>query len=224
MSAVEETVPESLRRLVRSIMRGFYSVEQCIVVDMLIHTTIIREEDLAQKLRFDKRQLRQILNALKNDKLVRTRMRIETSSDEKTTRSNYYFIDYKLFVNVVKFKLDMMRRRLEADQRETTSRYSFRCPECQKTFTDMDVQHLYDKDTDTLHCTYCRAEVAEEEDKASLADSRALMVKYHEQVRDPIDAMLRECDTLRLSTQLQVSLLFEYTEDTMYNESSSCKT
>ena len=148
-------------------------------------------------------QVRSLLSSLKMDKLVRTRMRIETDAEGKTTRSNYYYIDYRLFVNVVKFKLDMMRRRLESAQRETTSRYSYRCPDCQKTFTELDVHYLLDAASGALLCTHCRHEVEEEEDKAGIADARALMLKYHDQVRRPIDEMLHRCERLHLSTELQ---------------------
>ena len=38
-----------------------------------------------------------------------------------------YFINYKVFVNIVKYKLDHMRKRMETEERDATSRSSFRC-------------------------------------------------------------------------------------------------
>ena len=72
-------------------------------------------------------------------------MRMETEPDPanqgatRATRHNYYFISYSMFVNVVKYKLDHMRRKLEMEEWDATSRASFVCPECHKQFTDLEV-------------------------------------------------------------------------------------
>lgn len=50
----------------------------------------------------------------------------------------YIFIS-QTFVNVVKYKLDLMRKRMETEERDATSRASFKCPSCLKTFTDLEV-------------------------------------------------------------------------------------
>lgn len=45
-------------------------------------------------------------------------------------------------MNVVKYKLDLMRKRMETEERDATSRASFKCPQCSKTFTDLEVKIL----------------------------------------------------------------------------------
>lgn len=44
-------------------------------------------------------------------------------------------------MNVVKYKLDLMRKRLETEERDATSRASFKCTNCLKTFTDLEVSN-----------------------------------------------------------------------------------
>lgn len=46
---------------------------------------------------------------------------------------------FQTFVNVVKYKLDLMRKRMETEERDATSRASFKCTNCLKTFTDLEV-------------------------------------------------------------------------------------
>lgn len=46
---------------------------------------------------------------------------------------------FQTFVNVVKYKLDLMRKKLETEERDATSRSSFKCTNCLKTFTDLEV-------------------------------------------------------------------------------------
>lgn len=88
-------VPAALKRLAKQIVRGFYGVEHALALDVLIRNPCVREEDMLELLKFDRKQLRSVLNTLKADKFVKCRMRVETAPDGKTTRHNYYFINYR---------------------------------------------------------------------------------------------------------------------------------
>ncbi|THD25294.1 General transcription factor IIE subunit [Fasciola hepatica] len=196
-------VPACLERLVRTIVRMFYSREHSLIVDMLVRNTIMKENDLCERLRFEEKQLRQYLRTLKQDQLIKSKLQLETDASGKTTKITHYFIEYKLFVNIVKYRLDQVQRRLEAEQRKTTSRATFKCPSCAMTYTDLEVDRLLDPENPgRLICVYCQAEVVEEKDNVSRTDARALIAKFHHQVREPIDNMLRECDAVHLSSSI----------------------
>ncbi|XP_062287695.1 general transcription factor IIE subunit 1 [Scomber scombrus] len=192
-------VPATLKRLAKQVVRGFYGVDHALALDVLIRNPCVREEDMLELLKFDRKQLRSILNTLKADKFVKCRMRVETAPDGKTTRHNYYFINYRLLVNVVKYKLDHMRRRIETDERDSTNRASFRCPCCFSTFTDLEANQLFDPMTGTFRCTFCQTEV--EEDESVCPDARTPVARFNEQI-EPIYALLRETDDVNLSPEL----------------------
>jgi transcription initiation factor TFIIE subunit alpha len=143
-SDVLTEVPQSMKRLVRLVARGFYSIEHALVIDMLVRNPCMKEDDMLELLKFDRKQLRAVINTLKIEKFIKVRMRVETDADGRTTRHNYYFISYIMFVNVVKYKLDHVRRKIEMEERCNTSRASFRCDDCQKTFTDLEADQLFD--------------------------------------------------------------------------------
>jgi len=42
----------------------------------------------------------------------------------------------------MKLKLDLMRKRMETEERNATSRASFKCTYCLKTFTDLEVNMI----------------------------------------------------------------------------------
>lgn len=192
-------VPAALKRLAKQVVRGFYGIEHALALDVLIRNPCVREEDMLELLKFDRKQLRSVLNTLKADKFVKCRMRVETAPDGKTTRHNYYFINYRVLVNVVKYKLDHMRRRIETDERDSTSRASFRCPCCFSTFTDLEANQLFDPMTGTFRCTFCQTEV--EEDESVCPDARTLVARFNEQI-EPIYALLRETEDVNLSHDL----------------------
>ncbi|KAL3970361.1 succinate dehydrogenase (ubiquinone) iron-sulfur subunit [Sarotherodon galilaeus] len=192
-------VPAALKRLAKQVVRGFYGVEHALALDVLIRNPCVREEDMLELLKYDRKQLRSVLNTLKADKFVKCRMRVETAPDGKTTRHNYYFINYRVLVNVVKYKLDHMRRRIETDERDSTNRASFRCPCCFSTFTDLEANQLFDPMTGTFRCTFCQTEV--EEDESVCPDARTLVARFNEQI-EPIYVLLRETEDVNLSHEL----------------------
>ncbi|KFZ66190.1 General transcription factor IIE subunit 1 [Podiceps cristatus] len=204
-------VPAALKRLAKYIMRGFYGVEYSLALDILIRYPCVKEDDLLQLLKYERKQLRTILNTLKADKFVKLRMRVETGPNGKSTRHNYYYINYKVLVDVVKYKLDHIRRKIEADERDSTTRSSFKCPSCSSTYTDLEVNQLFDVFTgiisnldnvaETFRCTYCNTEVEEDASALPKRDARTLLAKFNEQI-EPIFVLLRETEDIVLPYDL----------------------
>ncbi|OQR79588.1 general transcription factor IIE subunit 1-like, partial [Tropilaelaps mercedesae] len=129
---VADEIPPDLPRLARMIIKNFYSPELLPVVNFLLIHKCVREETLADRLLLEKKQLHQIIVYLRQERLVQMRLRMETGADGKSQRHYYYYVNYYLFVNVVKYKLDVMRRKIETEARESTSRASFKCQGCHK--------------------------------------------------------------------------------------------
>ncbi|NWR60861.1 T2EA factor, partial [Bucorvus abyssinicus] len=194
-------VPAALKRLAKYIVRGFYGVEYSLALDILIRYPCVKEDDLLQLLKYERKQLRTILNTLKADKFVKLRMRVETGPDGKSMRHNYYYINYKVLVDVIKYKLDHVRRKIEADERDSTTRSSFKCPSCSSTYTDLEVNQLFDVFTETFCCTYCNTEVEEDASALPKRDARTLLAKFNEQI-EPIFVLLRETEDIVLPYDL----------------------
>ena len=98
--------------------------EDILMIDMLVRHHCMREEDMANLLKFDKKLIRARIAGLKKDKLIQEKPRMETRSDDptKVEKMNCYFINYKIFVNVVKYKLNHMLKKLEMSERDAASR------------------------------------------------------------------------------------------------------
>ncbi|NXD56100.1 T2EA factor, partial [Corvus moneduloides] len=198
---VPSEVPAALKRLAKYIVRGFYGVECSLALDVLIRYPCVKEDDLLQLLKYEHKQLRAVLNTLKADKLVKLRMRVETGPNGKSTRHNYYYINYKVLVDVVKYKLDHVRRKIEADERDSTTRSSFKCPSCSSSYTDLEVNQLFDAFTGTFRCTYCNTEVEEDGSAFPKHDARTLLAKFNEQI-EPVFVLLRETEDIVLPYDL----------------------
>jgi transcription initiation factor TFIIE subunit alpha len=98
-----DEIPENLKRLVRIMLRAFYSFEHCLIIDILIRNRCIKEEDLISLSKFDKKQLRAILATIKMEKILKSKTLAEPTPgaepDENgvvpKTKYVYYFINYR---------------------------------------------------------------------------------------------------------------------------------
>ncbi|KAG1663621.1 General transcription factor IIE subunit 1 [Nymphon striatum] len=182
-------IPQALKQLARLVIRGFYTIEHSILVDMLIRHPCMKEDDIVELVKFERKQLRALISGLKSDRFIKVRLRMETGIDGKASRQNYYYINYKVFVNIVKYKLDHMRRKIETEERDSASRASFKCGNCHKTFTDLEADQLVDFAT------------GEDESAIPKQDSRTVVAKFNEQI-EPLFVLLREVEDVKLAPAL----------------------
>ena len=195
-------VPSVLKRLCKIVARGFYESEHAAVITLLTNSQYpcLQEDDLSRLLGFDKKQLRQTLVRLKNEKLIKQRAHKEKNPETGATLNfNYYFINYKVFVNMVKYKLDHVRKKIESEEKQAKNRPSFVCSQCEKKYSDLEVDRLLDLETGQLKCTICEGLV--EEDCAEIKQSntsRTNLARFNEQM-EPIFRLLRECEDINLA-------------------------
>jgi len=194
-------VPSSLKQLARLVVRGFYDIEYCLIVDMLVRYPCMREDDIEELLKFDRKVLRARLATLKSDRFVQVKLKIETGEDGKAAKVNCYFINYKIFVNIVKYKLDHMRKKMETEERDATSRSSFRCSQCEKQFSDLEADQLFDMNTCEFKCTFCGSVVEEDESAMPKKDSRLLLAKFNDQM-ERLYELLRIVEDIKLAPEV----------------------
>ena len=58
MQTILSEIPSELKQLAKLVVRGFYDIECSLVIDMLVRYHCMRENDLCDILKFDKKFLR----------------------------------------------------------------------------------------------------------------------------------------------------------------------
>lgn len=64
----------------------------------------MKEDDICELLKFERKMLRARISTLRNDKFIQVRLKMETGSDGKAQKVNYYFINYKVRIIVIFFE------------------------------------------------------------------------------------------------------------------------
>ena len=195
-------VPPILKRLAKTVAYAFYDSELVVTISLLTNYPCVDEDTILERLHFDKRQLRTVLSRLKNDKLIKQRQVKEKQTDSPNFNVyNFYFINYKLFVNVVKYKLDHIRRKLENEEQQARNRPSYQCVQCHKHFSDLEVDRLVDFTTGLFHCSYCNGDVEEDANHINTQTKGSSLGRFNEQM-EQIYNLLKECENINLAPEV----------------------
>jgi transcription initiation factor IIE alpha subunit len=210
-------VPDNLKTLIRMIMKAFYGFELYLCMEMLMYHRCIKEEDLADLLRIDLKLVHQHLVNLKREKFINERSIMETV-DGRQSKHSYFYVNYKMMVNVIKYKIDKIRIQIESEEKQCTSRANFKCTNCRKTYSDLDTKDIFL----TMTCLYCNAEV--EEDVSCLPNRSTVNLQaiFNTQM-NVVFQLLSKVENIRLADDILVPQPVDMTHvlEKMNNSSST---
>ncbi|OAY36125.1 general transcription factor IIE subunit 1 [Manihot esculenta] len=207
------TKGENQPKMGRSDNRGIAVV----VLDALTRRQWVREEDLAKDLKLHSKQLRRTLRFFEEEKLIARDNRKETAKgakiysaavaataegqqgrkegDEKIKlhTHSYCCLDYAQIYDVVRYRLQRLRKKLkdELESRNTVQEYI--CPDCGRKYNALDALRLISPDDECFHCESCNGELVAESDKLAAqevgdADDNAKR-RRHEKLKDVLQKM-----------------------------------
>jgi len=199
MSNYVRGLPAELIKLEQYVLRSFYEFELYLVMDMLRRYPCIKEDQLIDILKLDGKKVREYLMQLKAEKFVNEKLVIETTSDNKQNKVLHYFINHKMTVNVIKYKLDNMRKQIELEEKQLTCRANYKCKQCGHVYDDLDVVQLYYTNMRCIRCD--TGEVDEDVSSLPKAQSRNLLATFNTQTK-PIFESLQAVEHMNLEPHI----------------------
>lgn len=197
-------ITQDMRQLIKMVANTFYRAEEALIIDILLKHPCIREDDLIELLKFDKKHVRASLETLRKDKLIKSITKGEKEElgpGGGVLKFNHYFISYKVFIDVVKYKLDRMRKKIDQDDQLHQNCQFHLCKSCDLRFSDLDVKDLIDLETGTLLCQHCDTELVEDEAQLKTLQDRSSVSLFNEQTKS-FTEYLKITDNTKLSEDL----------------------
>ena len=188
-----------LTTLIRYVMRTFYEIPKSLVIEYIYHYGEIKQQDLAERLYLDSKLVRSYIQEFKRDKFIIEGHRLELN-ESTTGRRNldqyYYKIDVDSFIDVVKFRLEKMRIYVENLERQQIYRQSnYKCEQCAKEYTELDIGKLYDLNQEALVCFICGGIVHEDvemKEEATTSTREAANTTLFNQQLQPLYQLLQQ--------------------------------
>jgi len=158
-----EVVP-LLNQLVHQVAKAFYEPQLAILISLLARSTEITDGFLGKLMQLNAKKIRELLNLLKRDMIVKEETRTEKRENDKPAKRTYYRLDFKSFVRVVQYKIIKMPKSLsdKLERRRDNSLTYYLCKVCQKKYDLEDVIAKMNPATGLLEChgelTECKPE------------------------------------------------------------------
>ncbi|WVR05829.1 hypothetical protein IAU60_002855 [Kwoniella sp. DSM 27419] len=80
---------------------------------------------------------------------------------ERTKDVYYWYLDYREFANVVKYRLAMMRKGIDEKIKQEVGHRGYICPLDGRMYDPLDLSHVFDPFTNTFKCEDCSSELIE---------------------------------------------------------------
>lgn len=192
MSGLSKEDQEVLHLLVQHVLRAFYEPKFTVVMDQLVRHPVLKDDDLAGRMGLQLKELNKVMVVLEKDQLIKVYRQNELKEGaQRSVGRQYYYIDYKHFCNVVKWRVAEMYRRIDSTLRNELENKGYICPQCHKSFSSLDVDKLMDFINNTLNCDICHAEVTDNDDAENVKGSQDRMQRFNRQIRFISDGLRR---------------------------------
>ncbi|PAV64860.1 hypothetical protein WR25_00863 [Diploscapter pachys] len=201
-SKIVSEVPPALDRLLLLMVKNFFSKDHFLVVYYILKAVCIREDTLRHRIGFEHKHIRMLLASLKAEKLIKDRMITQKNEQGRNMTILFYFINYRAILNVVKYKIDHMRLKLETKEKDDTQKAHYKCEKCKSIYDDMEIDKIIDIATGQLKCWRCMGEVTQDESaNGPNQNTRSLVARFNEQML-PLFCQLQQVGGIQLAPHL----------------------
>ena len=166
---------EEAKQLIRTAVRTFFpaSTKHALIIDGLVYHSVCTIEDFYNLTGMQPKEFRQYFQPLRTHRLAHVDQRTgrnvtaSVSNSEysnRSTKRDVYWINYADAVNVIKYRIVKLRRRIENTYQEDKSQQKpWKCPRCKSEYSALEVFSRVDPENGFL-CEKCGASLEQDTD------------------------------------------------------------
>ncbi|WVQ71031.1 hypothetical protein IAR50_000556 [Cryptococcus sp. DSM 104548] len=203
--------------LVYQVAYSFYDGPYIILFKMMVHFNVMAEVDLGQRVGLSANEVRKYMGTLLMHRLVKRHVNKEKLPVPEWKRSypnqnrngipelrtrdvHYWYLDYREFANVTKYRLAMMRKGIDQRIKSEVGHRGYQCPMDGRTYDPLDLSHLFDPMTNSFKCEDCGNELVEHDPTVDADNNSSLqdMMQRFNIATAPIRDALKAVEGLTL--------------------------
>ncbi|KAL6122219.1 hypothetical protein NUSPORA_00778 [Nucleospora cyclopteri] len=167
-----------MQKLIKYIIRAFYAPQHIVFMDILLEHMVLSDEDFCKKMKLLSREFNKIMMKLKEDKLIKTEIKLQSQAEGRDVMRTIYYLNYAEIRDVIKYKIYKMSKHWDSAIKIDDE--NFTCPTCGKVFSALDAQTLMEDFV--FKCVFCHSELVENVVKqdASALDNKKMMQSIEE--------------------------------------------
>lgn len=196
-----------LKELVRRVARTFFDGPEIVVFDHMVTLAVpvLSDTDLGAALRLGAKEANKFCSRLVESRLLRMESKAEGQrGDGKAFRRTFYVLDYKLFVDVIKWKMMKMERAIRARIEKEMDNRGYICPVCELQYSTLEAMSNRESFVNVNgHQDFrflCRIDssVLEEDKKSRVVVLGNETLENLNTMNRPIMDLVRQCDSIAL--------------------------
>ncbi|EJT50035.1 transcription initiation factor TFIIE alpha subunit [Trichosporon asahii var. asahii CBS 2479] len=115
----------------------------------------------------------------------------------------YWYLDYREFSDVVKYRIAMMRKAIDEKLKQEVGKRGYVCSNCGKGYDPLEISNTFDPRTNLFLCELCGGELVEDDPSTHTADGQAAagdQMQRFNLATAPIRDALKQIEGQRLPT------------------------
>ncbi|KAH9043706.1 TFIIE alpha subunit-domain-containing protein [Lactarius pseudohatsudake] len=174
----------ALYLLVQHVTRAFYDPRFIVVMDQLARHQVLKDDDLAGRVGLQVKELNKLMATLEKDGLIQAHRQNELKEGaQRSVGRQYFYVDYKRFCNVVKWRVAEMHRVIDTGLRNQLDNKGYICPLCNRSYTPLDADRIADYSRGVFICEDCKTELVDNENAENVRGSQDRMQRFNYQMR-----------------------------------------
>ncbi|KAH8998756.1 hypothetical protein EDB86DRAFT_3145866 [Lactarius hatsudake] len=165
----------ALYLLVQHVTRAFYDPRFIVVMDQLARHQVVG---------LQVKELNKLMATLEKDGLIQAHRQNELKEGaQRSVGRQYFYVDYKRFCNVVKWRVAEMHRVIDTGLRNQLDNKGYICPLCNRSYTPLDADKIADYSRGVFICEDCKTELVDNENAENVRGSQDRMQRFNYQMR-----------------------------------------
>ncbi|KAN0135599.1 TFIIE alpha subunit domain containing protein [Lactarius tabidus] len=174
----------ALYLLVQHVTRAFYDPRFIVVMDQLARHQVLKDDDLAGRVGLQVKELNKLMATLEKDGLIQAHRQNELKEGaQRSVGRQYFYVDYKRFCNVIKWRVAEMHRVIDTGLRNQLDNKGYICPLCNRSYTPLDADRIADYERGVFICEDCKTELVDNENAENVRGSQDRMQRFNYQMR-----------------------------------------
>mmetsp|Transcript_19667 Transcript_19667/g.42753 ORF Transcript_19667/g.42753 Transcript_19667/m.42753 type:complete len:490 (+) Transcript_19667:88-1557(+) len=181
--------------LISTIARAFYDDDVVCLIDVLLRDKYLRDDDMAPRLSLPAKQLRRTLQFLEEEQLVKHEL-VDDLAMGGSQNTKFWYIDYNHSVHVIRLRVHLLQRKLQAAELRARSSSLYLCPgynskTCNGRYTETDAQQIVDPETGLFLCRECMRAYANHPNPPDRRDYTLKLVDNQKELKSAMDNLRR---------------------------------
>lgn len=195
-----------VKKLIRYVTRGFCDLRSILVMDALLVHSVLNDDDLAQLLGIQRKELRAICSRLKEDHLLIDHIQKEEGPGQRPINKTYYYIHYTETIDAIKWKMHSIVNKLKEEMGNNAQPQGYICDTCKSRYTTIEAVAIFNPDRNGFVCDLCGSLLREDDNSAQSQANQERLGDLMTQIQPIIDTLKQIDDVVVPENTFQSSL------------------